>query len=214
MTKLEIIRAHPELSAPEMVARFGGFASNYHEVAKRHGLTIRRCTREERSEIHRAKMRARCNTARKEAYLREHYGKERPSVIAQKLGVCPQYISMKARRLGLSMTPEQAAAMKEEAGKAVGVTRRRHFAYLRARQLSGEERPTRVYNAFRVRRSERAYYYLARKYGYFCLDEYLGLGYDSTTDRCTEWSRAKGARKPEEYYTKKYGIHFYDLEGE
>lgn len=38
---------------------------------------------------------------------------------------------------------------------------------------------------------------------------------DSTTDRCTEDHHSGSPRrKPEEYYTQRYGIRFYNLEDE
>ena len=214
MTAIEIIRANPGLTAPELSAKYGKHPATYRCVARHYGIALLHVSQEER--IRRSAATIKARAARNADFVRQHYGDMDNGDIAAALGLRNvQSIAQIARRLGLKRTPEQIAARREQKAEKVRQAQKMAAAYHHNRQLRGLEAPSRRWNVFSSTRRLRVRVRLACVYGYIYLDgDFRNLGYDSNTDRCTEWSRARGARKPEEYYTQKYGIRFYKLEDE
>ena len=213
MTAIEIIRANPGLTAQELAAKFGKTASSYHNAARRNGIPLMLVPREE--SIRRSVAKNKTRAARNADFIRQHFGEMSDGDIAAALGLRNmQSVAQIARRLGLKRTPEQAAARREQTAEKLRQAQKRATAYHHGRQLRGLEAPSFRWNVFSSTRRLKVRVRLVRTYGYIYLEgDSTNLGYDSTTDRCTEAHHSGSPlRKPEEFYTRKYGIHFYDLD--
>ena len=214
MTAIEIIRANPWLTAQELAAKFGKTASTYHNAARRHGIALVLVSPEE--SIRRSVAKNKARAARNADFVRQHFGEMSNGNIAAALGLRNvQSVVQIARRLGLKRTPEQAAVLKEQKAEKIRQAQKRIAAYHHDRQTRGLEAPSFRWNVFSSTRRLKVRVRLVRVYGYIYIEgDSTNLGYDSATDRCTVWSRTRGARKPEEYYTQRYHIRFYNLEDE
>lgn len=214
MTAIEIIRANPGLTAPELAAKYRCGPNRFYHAAERHALPLPKVDRETNTEHARAAIRKRLNTDNNEQGVRNLFGTMSTAAIAAKLGISRKGVNNIVRRLGLKMTDEQHEQWRKDRNAAVGEGRRRANAIRRQRQLSGEEPTTRYLNVFASTTIHTMRKRFVHRYGYVYLDgDYLNLGYDSNTDRCTEAHHSGGpCRKPEEHYTKKYGIQFFNLD--
>ena len=214
MTAIEIIRANPGLTAPELARRFGKTRNAYHDAAMRHGIALPKTSIEERNM--RVRLGRSAQSAGYEAYIRQHYGSMSAKDIAEVLGIHHGSVCNIAKRIGIKRTPEQQEYFAQLRRRKIGETVKKRKAYAYAMQLSGDALPTKHYNVFYSNSRARVMSRLNLTYGYIRIaGDNANLGYDRTTDRCTEARHSGGpCRKSEEYYTKKYGIKFYNLDND
>ena len=214
MTAIEIIRANPGLTAPELAAKYGKRTTFFWNAACTHGFRLPNVSEKVRVERVRQGVRRRYDCDRNERFMREHFGTMLTSDIARALGIKRSTAFSIAKRLGLRRTEAQNAALRPVLAKKRTDSLRAKRAVKIAMQISGLASPTKGCNAFSSPARAKARNRLVDKFGYAYIDEdFVNLGYDSNTNRCTEEHHSGSPlRKPEEFYTRKYGIHFYDLD--
>ena len=213
MTAIEIIRANPGLTAPELAAKFNRSYFAFYSAAKQHCIDLPKTPMAKRAANISKSRRKSLNSDAREEYIRANFHTMRAVDIAAELGVTKVTVYYTARRIGLKRTKEEQEAVSRAAHALVGETRRRNFQIRRQKQLAGEEQPSRSLNVFASERRKSARKWLVHEYGYIYLEnDYFNLGYDGNTDRCTEWGKGRNTRKPEEYYTTRHGIRFFNID--
>lgn len=157
-----------------------------------------------------------------ERAVRENYAAMSGHEIERRFGMTHNRANKIARDLGLVHSAETLGRIARERQKSLALGRKKIDWKKAARKTrakrrldemrmwEGKPRLTRLRLRTITVAACKAKYRLCRKYGYYeCEGEPYALLYDSGTRRPDGLSPF---RKPEEYFTRKYGLHFFEAE--
>ncbi len=144
------------------------------------------------------------NEPTKVSIIRQHYPTLTAREIADKFNISLGYVCEVARLKHLQHDPDTALRSKEHRASAISKSRRHTYAMEKLRIEMGEPQRTKMKVGGLSKSQHWATCNLVRKHGYYRSDDPLTLFYDENTHRCP------GGRPlyTEEYYNKRYGIHF------